>query len=52
MDLSLFARLILGSATSVVEWYSPFGAVSAAELADAAESLIFDSPVMGDAMRS
>jgi AcrR family transcriptional regulator len=52
MDPSLFARLVLGSAASVVEWYRPGGSVSSTELVDAVESLIFDSPVVGDGAAS
>lgn len=52
MEPSLFARLVLGSAASVVEWYRPGGSVAPGELVDAVESLIFDSPVVGGAPRS
>lgn len=45
MDPALFARLALGAAVSVVEWYRPSGSVSARDLVDAVESLVFDSPV-------
>jgi AcrR family transcriptional regulator len=48
MQPRLFSRLALGAAVSVVEWYRPGGAVSVSELADAVESLIFDSPLIED----
>lgn len=45
MEPALFSRLALGAAVSVVEWYRPGGSVSARDLVDAVESLVFDSPV-------
>lgn len=45
MEPALFSRLILGAAISVIEWYRPDGTVSAEELANAVESLIFTSPL-------
>jgi AcrR family transcriptional regulator len=45
MEPALFSRLALGAAVSVVEWYRPTGRVSADQLIDAVEQLIFESPV-------
>ncbi|MER5670286.1 TetR/AcrR family transcriptional regulator [Pseudonocardia alni] len=42
---ALFSRLALGTAVSVVEWYRPGGAVSATDVVEAVDSLIFASPV-------
>jgi AcrR family transcriptional regulator len=46
IDPSLFTRLVLGMAVSVVEWYRPEGKVRAKVLVDAVESLVFDSPLL------
>jgi AcrR family transcriptional regulator len=50
MEPGLFSRLALGAAVSVVEWYRPTGRVTAEQLTDAIEQLIFDSPVVAPAV--
>lgn len=45
MEPALFSRLALGAAVSVVEWYRPSGRLKPAELVDAVERLIFESPL-------
>lgn len=46
IDPSLFTRLVLGMAVSVIEWYRPDGKVRAKVLVDAVETLVFDSPLL------
>ncbi|SHL12068.1 transcriptional regulator, TetR family [Pseudonocardia thermophila] len=46
MEPALYARLILGAAASVVEWYRPGGSVKPAQLVEAVESMVFDSPLV------
>lgn len=45
LDPSLFTRLALGTAVSVVEWYRPNGALAPPELISAVEQFVFDSPM-------
>ncbi|TNC25131.1 TetR/AcrR family transcriptional regulator [Amycolatopsis alkalitolerans] len=52
MEPGLFSRLALGAAVSVVGWYRPTGRVTAEQLTDAVERLIFDCPVATPATRT
>jgi AcrR family transcriptional regulator len=45
IDPSLFSRLALGMAVSVVEWYRPGGRIPSQVLVDAVENLVFASPL-------
>lgn len=45
MEPTLFVRLALGAAVSVVEWYRPSGRISVEQLVDAVDQLIFASPL-------
>jgi AcrR family transcriptional regulator len=47
LEASLFARLALGAAVSVVEWYRPEGGLAPPELIAAVERFIFESPLAG-----
>ena len=42
VDPALFTRLIFGMSNSVTEWYQPGGRLSAADIASAIETLVFD----------
>lgn len=42
VDAALVTRLIFGMSNSVTEWYQPRGRLSAADLADAIEHVVFD----------
>lgn len=42
MDAALVTRLIFGMSNSVTEWYKPAGRLSANDLADAIEKVIFE----------
>lgn len=44
LPASLFTRLALGAAVSVVEWYRPEGELTPTELIDAVERFVFDTP--------
>jgi AcrR family transcriptional regulator len=44
LEASLFTRLALGAAVSVVEWYRPDGELTPPELIGAVERFVFDSP--------
>jgi AcrR family transcriptional regulator len=52
---ALYARLMLGTANSIVEWYRPDGTWSPSELGDAVVRMVFGSlaeePVRGSAKR-
>jgi AcrR family transcriptional regulator len=42
LDTALVTRLVFGMSNSVTEWYQPRGALSAAEIAAAIETVVFD----------
>jgi hypothetical protein len=42
MDTALVTRLIFGMSNSVTEWYQPGGRLSANDIADAIEKVVFE----------